>query len=317
VKNIQPRVKLRFRQFIFPALDSILLAIFTALLNVTFLTSTASSSTQWPLQYVRAESYFVDVQSSRSADKPRVVTVWARANYEGHEYRAQMPREVIGAADFDLQFRWSQGTFLAGQSERVEMQWRTLNGTWQSQLLGHGFRDPENGYLLLSPVHLQCAQQASSDLLLRFFITTPEGQVIQDGGNDSLTTFHVNGGRAQGVLNFEPDWKVTQEGQLIAGESFDLKYSIERIVQQIDFQSNDESLWNISAQVKFDDGPVQSYPLVAVNRENPMQVVGFIPKVYIPPSAKQVSMWFLAFHQAASFFDSNFGNNYHFAIKSR
>ncbi len=267
---------------------------------------------------VRPDYYSIEVQSTRSADKPRVVSTWAHATFAGESYRALMPTEMVRGPMTRLDFHWSPGSALAGGSEKVELEWRWLDSTqWQTRLLGEGFRDPASGHLILSPTNLNWGEERSGKIQMRFMIRDGSGRTAQDGGHNSTLNLQVVRRDALAALRFSEEWRTLQQGELLAGESFEIDYSLARIAQQMSADLSEDSPWCLYAKVQFDDGPVQNYPLLAAHREYPEKVIGIVPTVQIPTNARRMTLWFFAFHNSSSYFDSNFGQNYQFIIKQR
>lgn len=267
---------------------------------------------------VRPDYYSIEVQSTRSADKPRVVSTWAHATFAGESYRALMPTEMVRGPMTRLDFHWSPGSALAGGSEKVALEWRWLDSTqWQTRLLGEGFRDPVSGHLILSPANLNWGEGRSGKIQMRFMIRDEFGRTAQDGGPNSTLNMQVVRRDALAALRFSEEWRTLQQGELLAGDSFELHYSFARIAQQFSSDLIEDSPWCLYAKVQFDDGPVQNYPLLATHREYPEKVIGIVPTVQIPTNARRMTLWFLAFHDSSSYFDSNFGQNYQFVIKQR
>lgn len=267
---------------------------------------------------VRPDYYSIEVQSTRSADKPRVVSTWAHATFAGESYRALMPTEMVRGPMTRLDFHWSPGSALAGGSEKVALEWRWLDSTqWQTRLLGEGFRDPVSGHLILSPANLNWGEERSGKIKMRFMIRDEFGRTTQDGGHNSTLNLQVVRRDALAALRFSEEWRTLQQGELLAGDSFELHYSFARITQQFSSDLGEDSPWCLDAKVQFDDGPVQNYPLLAAHREYPEKVIGIVPTVQIPTNASRMNLWFFAFHERSSYFDSNFGQNYQFVIKQR
>lgn len=268
------------------------------------------------LALVRPDFYSIEVESTRSPDKPRIVNTWASVFHNGEKYRALMPSETIRGVSGRLDFRWAFGSIIAGESERVELQWRWPNqAEWFTQLLGEGFRDPESGHLVLSSTDIRWGEERSGQIELRFMIKDSSGQIVQDGGQGSILKVQVDSRRVVPSLRFSADWRTFQRGELFAGDVFELEYEIPRLALQFNSNISEDVPWCLFAKIQFDDGPVQSYPLLASNREHPEKVVGIIPTVRIPELAKKMSVWFFSFHNSNSYFDSNFGQNYHFVIR--
>jgi len=267
---------------------------------------------------VRPDYYSIEVQSTRSADKPRIVSTWAHATFAGESYRALMPTEMVRGPMTRLDFHWSPGSALAGGSEKVALEWRWLDSTqWQTRLLGEGFRDPVSGNLILSPANLNWGEGRSGKIQMRFMIRDEFGRTAQDGGPNSTLNMQIVRRDALAALRFSEEWRTLQQGELLAGDSFELHYSFARIAQQFRSDLIEDSPWCLYAKVQFDDGPVQNYPLLAAHREYPEKVIGIVPTVQIPTNARRMTLWFFAFRDSSSYFDSNFGQNYQFVIKQR
>lgn len=268
------------------------------------------------IDVVRPDYYSIVVESTRSADKPRIVNTWAHVTHNGELYRALIPSQMVRSGVTQLDLRWSPGSSLAGGAEKVELQWRWRNEPqWQTQLLGEGFRDPDSGHLILSTADLHWGTERSGRVELRFLIHDGSGQILQDGGPGSVLNVQVDSRAVVPSLVFSENWSVTQRGEIRAGESFEIFYDFQRLISQIQSSAAMDAPWCVFAKLQFDDGPVLNYPLLASHRDHPEKVVGIIPTVQVPDSARRLAIWFFAFHNSTSYFDSNFGQNYYFTIK--
>ncbi len=268
---------------------------------------------------LRPDHYTIEIQSTRSDDKPRLVSTWAHVFYEGEHYRALVPANMVRGPDVRVDFRWAPGSTVAGQVEKVEMEWKHQRDVaWQSRLLGEGFREPGNGHLLLSPAKINFSASDFGEFDFRFLMRESSGQMLQDGGPGSTLKVQVAPNQPSAVIRFTESWNVSQQGQLISGNSFELNYALERIEQQLaPVLASTTSPWCLFAKVQFDDGPVVSYPLLASHFDHPEQVIGLLPTIQIPSQARRMTIWFFAFHNTQTYFDSNFGRNYHFVILPR
>jgi hypothetical protein len=268
---------------------------------------------------VRPDHYSIEIQSTRSDDKPRMVNTWAHVIFEDEHYRALMPANIVRGPGVVVDFRWAPGSNVAGEAERVELEWKEQRASaWQSRLLGEGFRDPGNGHLILSPAQLNFGSIADEFFDLRFLVRDSSGRVNQDGGTGSNLRVQVAAQQPTALVRFSEGWNISQSGYLIAGKSFEIEYALERIEQQlVQGTGSDSAPWCLLAKVQFDDGPVHSYPLLAAHLEHPEKVIGLLPTVQIPEQARRMTIWFFAFHNTQSYFDSNFGQNYNFVILPR
>ncbi|MBM3380982.1 MAG: hypothetical protein FJY29_00890 [Betaproteobacteria bacterium] len=280
---------------------------------------TAFAAERMSHQPVRPAHYTIEVQSTRSDDKPRMVSTWAHVFFEGEHYRALMPENIVRGSAVEVDFRWAPGSSIAGEFEKVELEVKgAFEDSWKSHLLGEGFREPRNGHLILSPAKLNFGPNDAGRFELRFLMRDAAGRTVQDGGVGSTLRFQLAAPESSSVLKFTEAWTVAQQGGLIAGKSFELEYAIERIEQQLSSGSGRaRSPWCLFAKVQFDEGAVQSYPLLASHFEHPEKVIGLMPTVQIPEQARRMTIWFSAFHNTQTFFDSNFGQNYHFLILPR
>jgi hypothetical protein len=271
------------------------------------------------IQPLRPDHYTIEIQSTRSDDKPRLVSTWAHVFYEGEHYRALVPANIVRGSDVRVDFRWAPGSTFAGQVEKVEMEWKHQRDVaWRSRLLGEGFREPGSGHLILSPAKINFSSDDVGEFDFRFLMRDPSGRMLQDGGTGSTLKVQVAPHQPSAIIRFTESWNISQQGQLIAGKSFELNYALERIEQQLaPVSANATSPWCLFAKVQFDDGPVVSYPLLAAHFEHPEQVVGLLPTIQIPVQARRMTIWFFAFHNTQTYFDSNFGQNYHFVILPR
>lgn len=276
----------------------------------------ASSATAHAREPVRPNSYRVEIYSSHSDNKPRMVNVWAIAKVGDETYRALMPADFIRGKEVQFDFRWSAGSHHAGTSEKVEMQWRRHSSDlWQSSILGEGFRDPVTGQLIVLPAQMQWATQNSGPLSLRFLLHAENGQTLQDGGPGSELQFQLSNRAPTGLIQFSDQWSTGVRGELIAGETFEIEYSLARMEQQFSSPGDGQTPWCLLAKIQFDDGPIQTVSLLATNPLRADLVVPFIPTLSIPRMARRMTLWFVSFHNSVNYFDSNFGANYHFAIR--
>lgn len=284
--------------------------------TLLLLCAKGNSANARSLASVRPDSYRVEVFSSRSDNRPRVVNVWAQANVDGEPYRALMPPDFIQGKEVEFDFRWSAGAPDAGQSQKVEMQWKWKAGdVWKSTLLGEGFRDPQSGQLIVVPAILRWGEPNSGFISMRFLIHSENGQIRQDGGPGAELQFQLGNREPTALLHFSDQWSTGVQGELIAGETFEIEYSPSRMEQQFGGPSDGLTPWCLQAKIQFDDGPVQSVSLLANHQSHAEKVVPFIPTLSIPRSARRMTLWFVSFHNAVSYFDSNFGANYHFVIR--
>lgn len=267
-----------------------------------------------PLAIVRADAHELDVQSGRGNHPARVTALWASGMHRSQPFRVRVPQNSFAASKLLVHYQWSTGTAWAGLSERVEVHWKLRGGGWQRELLGEGFRDPVSGQLLLFPAELRFPDGYSGALELKFVLYLQNGDVVEDRVDSNQLNMYVHAKSTGGLLSFKNDWKTSLSGKLVAGDSFELSYDPQRIIRQMNLQSNDPAPWCVVAHVRFDDGPVEEYPLVAVVSGPSTGVVSFVPTVVIPAEAQTMSIWFLAFYNSQSYFDSNFGMNFNFEI---
>lgn len=278
--------------------------------------SIISNACSEPTGGLRAEAYELDVLSGRNNENPRISGLWATGQYLSTPFRVQLPPRFIQVGKLKVFYRWSAGTQWAGISERVELRWRTLGRPWQSVFLGQGFRDPTSGQLLLFPAHLNLDETHVGTLELKFFLWLQNGEVVEDGAYQPPMSFRVFKKSIQNSLVFRSDWKTAQTGRLTVGNTFEIFYDCERLVRQINLGGDEPSPWSIVAHVQFDDEPVEEYPLVVFLGGNGARVLSYVPTVAIPEQARRMSVWFLAFHDSRSYFDSNFGLNFNFDLLS-
>ncbi|MEY3901393.1 MAG: hypothetical protein RL189_699 [Pseudomonadota bacterium] len=267
-----------------------------------------------PLAVVRADAYELDVQSGRGNLPAKVTALWASGVHRSQPFRVRVPQRSFAGRKLLVHYQWSTGTAWAGLSERVEVHWKLKGAAWQRELLGEGFRDPVSGQLLLFPAELRLPDGYSGALELKFVLYLQNGDVVEERGDSNQLTLFADAKSSGNLLSFKSDWKISLSGKLGAGESFELSYDPERLIRQMNLQSNDPAPWCVVAHVRFDDGPAEEYPLVAVVSGQTPGVVSFVPTVVIPAQARTMSIWFLAFYNSQSYFDSNFGMNFNFEI---
>lgn len=265
------------------------------------------------LPVLQADSYRLDVQGGRAQDGPKIVGLWATGMFSDAPFKVQMPQNLFTGRKLTVNYQWAGGTPWAGQTERVELYWRKNGGEWQSATLGQGFRDPQSGHLLLFPAEIDLASNAAGTLELRFVYQLSNGEFIQDGGSDAVLSFYV-APQTSHRLSFQADWKNNLAGGLFAGQSFQLQYDPGRLTGQLNLQDDERVPWSLVAHVRFDDRPPEEYPLVAIVSGYSVRALAFAPRVVIPRNARRMSIWFIAFHNSQSYFDSNYGLNYNFDI---
>lgn len=265
---------------------------------------------------VSAELYELDVQSGRMNEDPKIIGLWGMGHYLNTPFRVQVPARFFGTRKLTVHYQWSTGSLWAGQSERVELLWRQSGGTWQTELLGQGFRDPVSGQLLLFPAHIEISGDQSGTLELKFLLVLANGETIQDGGNQGLKLSYSIPSSQKNILAFRTDWKTSQTGRLVAGKTFELQYDVQRLIRQMNLQVDDPSPWSVVARVQFDERSIEEYPLLAIVSDSASQVVSYLPTIAIPPDSRRMSLWFIAFYNSQSYFDSNYGVNFNFAIDS-
>lgn len=269
------------------------------------------------IQPLRADNYELDIQGGRVNESPKIAALWATGSYLNAPFRVKVPHQFFAAKKLLVHYQWASGTLWAGQSERVEMYWRKAGQqAWRVTALGQGFREPSSGQLLLFPFQIDLSEADVGRIEMKFLIQLQSGETIWDGGERALLSFYVAPRSLQNVLSFSADWSNCLTGRLVPGRAFDLQYDAERLVRQMSLQTNEPSPWSLVAHVRFDDGPSEEYPLVVLVSGLSTQVVSFVPTVVIPENAKRMSIWFLAFHNSRSYFDSNFGMNFNFDIPS-
>jgi hypothetical protein len=267
-----------------------------------------------PADVLRAESYELDVLSGRADGPPQVIGLWATGKYQDTPYRVQIPARFMEVGRLSVVYKWSAGSPWAGTSEKVELHWRKQGGTWQSVVLGEGFRDPVSGHLLLFASHLDIGDNYVGILELKFVLRLQNGEIIQDGGAQAPIQLRVVPRPSNNRLFFRSDWRNSLTGSLSPGEVFEIYYDCHRLVHQMNLRRDEPTPWSIVAHVRFDEQPVEEYPLVVSLGGGSSQVLSFIPTVAIPESARQMSVWFLAFYNSRSYFDSNFGLNFNFDL---
>ncbi|NBX17912.1 MAG: hypothetical protein EBR09_11155 [Proteobacteria bacterium] len=269
-----------------------------------------------PAAELRAESYELDVKSGKGDEPPAVTALWATGKHQGLPFRVQVPERFIEVGKLTVNYRWASGTSWAGLSEKAELHWRKRGESWQVITLGHGFRDPSSGQLLLFPAHLAIGEQHLGTLEFKFIHRLQNGDIRQDGGDRGPLSLLVVPRPAGNRISFGADWKTYQTGTLYSGEVLEIFYDCRRLLQQMNLRRDEPTPWSIVAHVRFDDRPVEEYPLVASVGGSSTQVLTFVPAVAVPESARQMSVWFLAFHNSRSYFDSNFGLNFNFDLLS-
>jgi len=278
--------------------------------------SVISTACSEPAGGLRTEAYELDVLSGRINENPRIAGLWATGQYQNVPYRVKLPPRFIEVGKLKLLYKWSTGTHLAGISERVELRWRTVGQPWQSVFLGQGFRDPTSGQLLLFPAQLNLDETHVGTIEFKFFLWLQNGEVVEDGAQQPPMSFRVFKKPTKNSLAFRSDWKTAQIGRLAGGSTFEILYDCERLVRQMNLGGDEPSPWSIVAHVQFDDHPAEEYPLVVFLGGSGARVLSYVPTVAIPEQAERMSVWFLAFHDSRSYFDSNFGLNFNFDLHS-
>lgn len=265
---------------------------------------------------VRAENYVLDIQSGRIHDQPRIRGLWATGHFVGLPFKVTLPCRFVSAPRLTVHYDWSSGSLWAGLSEKVELQWRRDGQAWRSETLGEGFRDPSSGHLLLFPVSLDISSQESGTLELKFILHLQNGETIQDGGERGTLSLFAAPQRTVGEISFNADWSHSVRGVLKGGQSFELIYDPGRLTRQMNLQGDEPSPWSVVARIQFDDRPTEEYPVVVLVSGSAARVVSFVPTVFIPPNVRRMAVWFSAFHDSQSYFDSNYGTNFNFDIIS-
>eukprot|EP01120_Amphizonella_sp_Union-15-10_P015127 TRINITY_DN7689_c0_g1_i1.p1 TRINITY_DN7689_c0_g1~~TRINITY_DN7689_c0_g1_i1.p1 ORF type:complete len:126 (+),score=14.44 TRINITY_DN7689_c0_g1_i1:79-456(+) len=113
----------------------------------------------------------------------------------------------------------------------------------------------------------------------------------------------------QGVLLFPADHQNKKIGTICRGANFVIRYESSRLPENRDTY-NGSPAYSIIAHYRF-------------SSDGPGAYVGFPHKegllesepIYVPHDAKKVELWFQNNGRSGrSFYDSNFGHNYHFSI---
>jgi hypothetical protein len=287
---------------------------FVAWVAVIGLSSQTSQAKTHLSEFLRPESYTLEFYSGRANEKPKLSGNWASGTYQGGDFKVLVPPRFVTAKMLIVNYRWSVGSQWAGSSDRVELYWRKPGQAWKIATLGEGFRDPQSGHLLLFPVRLSLNDQQPGNIEFKFMLTLQNGEVIQDGGPQTVFSVDVLTNSVSGRINFFSDWSSSVVGRLVNGRSFELLYEVERLYSQIDLHGDEPCPWSVIAHVQFDDLPVEEYPVVVVVSGHSNRVVSFAPTIAVPANARRMSIWFLAFHDARSYFDSNYGMNFNFDI---
>lgn len=263
---------------------------------------------------VRAENYELDIQSGRGSESPKIIALWAVGKYLNHPFKVNVPSRFFISRRLKVHYQWAAGTALAGQSERVELHWRRAGGVWQKVILGQGFRDPLSGQLLLFPADIQLEEGYTGQVEIKFMLQLTNGDWLQDGGIQSQFSLFAAPESSANKLSFAEDWKTFLTGRLRSGQTFELHYDKERLFRQMNLRNDEPAPWILVAHIQFDDKPPEEYPLLAVVSGLSTHVVPYVPTIVIPEQAKHMAIWFLAFYNSQSYFDSNFGMNFNFEI---
>ncbi|NBW80730.1 hypothetical protein EBR21_03155 [bacterium] len=265
-------------------------------------------------EFLRPESYTLDFYSGRGNEKPKLSANWASGIHQGENFKVPVPPRFVAAKKLIVNYRWSVGSQWAGLSEGVELHWRKPGQPWRVAKMGQGFRDPQSGQLLLFPAQIELEDGRAGNIEFKFMLALQNGEVIQDGGEQTFFSVYVLPNSISGRINFFSDWSSSVVGRLVNGRSFELLYEVERLVRQIDLHGDEPCPWSVIAHVQFDDLPVEEYPVVVVVPGHSNRVLPFAPTIAVPENARRMSIWFLAFHDARSYFDSNYGMNFNFDI---
>ncbi|MFZ9518993.1 MAG: DUF6209 family protein [Silvanigrellaceae bacterium] len=293
---------------------NLLVSVFITLFAVFGMSSFNCKADPVFAEFLRPESYILEFHSGRGNERPKLSGNWAIGKHQDGSFKVIVPSRFVAAKKMLVNYRWSVGSQWAGLSERVELHWRKEGQAWNVSTLGEGFRDPQSGQLLLFPAQISLGDEQPGQLEFKFMLVLQNGSVIQDGGDNTVFSVFVMPAPVSGRIDFRADWSHSISGRLAEGRSFELRYSVERLVSQINLHGGEPCPWSMIAHVQFDDGPVEEYPVVVVFYGQPNRVLAFAPTIVVPENARRMSMWFLAFYDSRSYFDSNFGRNFNFDI---
>lgn len=125
------------------------------------------------------------------------------------------------------------------------------------------------------------------------------------------------GGKADGsepTVTFNADYSQAASGTLYAGAYARVRYDLDRITN-CRGESGGSDVWGASGNAMFDDGSIKTF---AVSRLIDGKATAVDAEIVLPPSTSHVEFWFEANDKwGCHTYDSDYGNNYSFAVEDR
>eukprot|EP01103_Thecamoeba_quadrilineata_P006651 TRINITY_DN16378_c0_g1_i1.p1 TRINITY_DN16378_c0_g1~~TRINITY_DN16378_c0_g1_i1.p1 ORF type:complete len:137 (+),score=11.18 TRINITY_DN16378_c0_g1_i1:43-453(+) len=118
--------------------------------------------------------------------------------------------------------------------------------------------------------------------------------------------------RIYGDIIFSPEWQEYVFGSLVCGHTFVIKYDTGRLTGDRSRIIGDNSAWKIVAQIKFKASENPVPVIVSCGTEGSVTT----HPIRIPLDTEEIEVWFVNTGTSGQeFFDSRFGNNYHFQVQ--